>query len=1026
SFTWIDDLQALPDFPFFIDKKADPANWEYKSLYRGDIARYKRKGNSSLGLNPKTQHITWADSTSEKKKSAKVPDRYFAKACRLLLSAEGFPVLPCAEGPNRGLPSPSVGFIPISECSAEAVGSDAAPAWINPLGIYDASTSLWLQGKGQPEQDKSQAGNPPAQTALAAKVEEFNRKLRENPGDAQTWMEFVRFQDELTNRPNPFTVTESESERGKKSLKVTLEKKIAILDRAIESNAGSVELKLARLELCKELWEPSTLLKEWKKLVFLHPNNTELWKQYLLFSQSQFSTFTVSKVNSIYGKCLTTLSAVHDGCMVSHPSLPGTEEALLAIFLQQCQFLRQTGHSEKAVSLFQAILDFTFFKPDSVKDMTTRQQVEFFEPFWDCGEPRVGERGARGWMSWMRQQERGGWLIPNEPDDDDEDLEDDTEVKDKTLPKWQIWLDVEASRETRHWLPWRPDKSKGQSEEDCEDPDRQVLFDDIGSSMIRLLSPELRFQLLCSFLQFLDIPGERSYSSPFWSVALDHRSILDGGSEAAERPLTSVHLNHVGVSPIGHMTTLDGAKKYSGLCKQGEEFVQNVFEQMMPLFAPEEKSLLSLYWLQYEKLKVIKCLLNKNKKRLKWQGKRSKKLAKKLLKEPENRNSLALWREFAHTEWLIGNTDDSRKVFDTAIATGLGQGLQSADLCELCLLYAQLEVEAMDGAAVVGAGSPAVYILTKLAEGGSYTGYSGQLPPVSILKARKVYENAFVSLLTEVEKVADGSVCAGWPMRVVGLVGCFALFQYLTVGIEAANHVYRQAVQMMSEVWTEESPNAWTGPSALEKLTLMQAELLRFHTRAHVFPLGPLRDSLTAALRLFPGSHSLWKLYVQVENKCHNASRARRWGKMRYQYLFVDHIWNTVCDSGLGFPLHISLSFLGWCVRADFGDVHSTIPENGLSNRIRVLFEHAVESDNGTHCPLLWRLYMHFLVSQGDADRSRGIFYRALQHIPWVKGLYMDAVAHFPERVQEYMDLMTEKELRLRVPMEEVDVLLED
>ena len=42
------------------------------------------------------------------------------------------------------------------------------------------------------------------------------------------------------------------------------------------------------------------------------------------------------------------------------------------------------------------------------------------------------------------------------------------------------------------------------------------------------------------------------------------------------------------------------------------------------------------------------------------------------------------------------------------------------------------------------------------------------------------------------------------------------------------------------------------------------------------------------------------------------------------------------------------------------------------------------------------------------------------------KGLYMDAVQLFPEHVQEFLDLMTEKELRLRVPMEEVDILLED
>lgn len=47
-----------------------------------------------------------------------------------------------------------------------------------------------------------------------------------------------------------------------------------------------------------------------------------------------------------------------------------------ALLLQQCHFLRQAGHSEKAVSLFQAMVDFTFFKPDSVVELPTKGQVQ--------------------------------------------------------------------------------------------------------------------------------------------------------------------------------------------------------------------------------------------------------------------------------------------------------------------------------------------------------------------------------------------------------------------------------------------------------------------------------------------------------------------------------------------------------------------------------------------------------------------------------------------------------------------------
>lgn len=63
--------------------------------------------------------------------------------------------------------------------------------------------------------------------------------------------------------------------------------------------------------------------------VFLHPNSAPLWREYLLFTQSYFSNFTVTKVNAAYGKCLSTLSAVRDGSMLSHPARPGTEEDML-------------------------------------------------------------------------------------------------------------------------------------------------------------------------------------------------------------------------------------------------------------------------------------------------------------------------------------------------------------------------------------------------------------------------------------------------------------------------------------------------------------------------------------------------------------------------------------------------------------------------------------------------------------------------------------------------------------------------
>lgn len=82
---------------------------------------------------------------------------------------------------------------------------------------------------------------------------------------------------------------------------------------------------------------------------------------------------------------------------------------LAALFLQQCHFLRQAGHSEKAVALFQAMVDFTFFKPDSVKELPTKGQVRAPPPPRSSLHPGVGLVGApplphlpppRGWGLW--------------------------------------------------------------------------------------------------------------------------------------------------------------------------------------------------------------------------------------------------------------------------------------------------------------------------------------------------------------------------------------------------------------------------------------------------------------------------------------------------------------------------------------------------------------------------------------------------------------------------------------------------
>ncbi|KAJ8307993.1 hypothetical protein KUTeg_012867 [Tegillarca granosa] len=150
-------------------------------------------------------------------------------------------------------------------------------------------------------------------------------------------------------------------------------------------------------------------------------------------------------------------------------------------FVQYCHFLKQCGYMERAVATFQAMIEFNLFCPHKLHDLSLEDKIAVFESFWDSGVSRIGENGAKGWSYW----------IDNKDSSDSEEIvhksdsldEKEQEIISKQQDKWKTWLDIEQLRESSHLLPWRPDLSKNETEEDCEDMDRLVLFDDVSSAV---------------------------------------------------------------------------------------------------------------------------------------------------------------------------------------------------------------------------------------------------------------------------------------------------------------------------------------------------------------------------------------------------------------------------------------------------------------------------------------------------------------------------------------------------------------
>lgn len=89
----------------------------------------------------------------------------------------------------------------------------------------------------------------------------------------------------------------------------------------------------------------------------------------------------------------------------------------------------------------------------------------------------------------------------------------------------------------------------------------------------------------------------------------------------------------------------------------------------------------------------------------------------------------------------------------------------------------------------------------------------------------------------------------------------------------------------------------------------------------------------------------------------------------------------------------------------------------------------AEQHPGARHCPLLWRVHLKLLALRSregkDVQRARATFYEAIRHCPSSKAIYLDGVAYFPDLLKEVNDLLLEKQLLIRLPIEELDVLLE-
>ncbi|XP_046346712.2 nuclear exosome regulator NRDE2-like [Haliotis rufescens] len=976
---FIEEMSGLePEDAFRIDRKRDKDLWTYECLFKAHIAGYRRLGHSALGLQGNLDLFKHEKNSSKKAEAV----RYCQKRSRALLRKVGEKVRHVDREAGQ------VQYIPLGGVTDTAT---------DPLRVLDEATRQYVQGRGTEEAGETEETQ--LDDEILQQVARYNKNLRENTSDVKLWLEFVKFQDQ---------VFRGDSWRRGGLSQAVIDKKLAILERALSDNPGCLDLKLAQLEVCEDVWGTERLAQEWDQLLFVHSANTKLWHSYLLYQQSRLTSFSVPKLIKLYHKCFRVLTAVVEGNMQTARPTDVPDSALMDVFVQYCMFLHQVGHTERAVASYQAIIEFNLFCPPNLTDTMTGDRAAVFESFWDSSIARFGEPGAAGWGAWRSRDkmvaETGG--VTADPTEEAEEA-----IISKQMPTWKTWLEIETLRENSHWLPWRPDLSKNETEEDCEDLERLVLVDDITPVLFRVAEPEAQFRLVLCLLRQLGVAT--------WDVLSQLCLQQQEGTSASSMQLSLHKMCQLPWLPAARSPDLEGADDQSETLQR---FIHQTLAQAVRVFRGQSQTVFTLLLIQTE---WRKHGVDSPRDLPKHKSKVLRKFVKNLLKEGHNRNNLTVWNAYACLEHELGRNQDAVGVVETALA--MFSGGSSEDKSGLCLLYqtycqlllhvtqhlhADLTQKQIDVSQQQK--TRLMFCLTSLAEGTKF-----QLlkePPLTtstMLRTRRKLKTQVTDLARTLCKAesAHGEGNTRVFHHLLSQLNCLAMFELCSSGLEAAMSNYQDVLLLLDG--SKSSAPSQPLVAVRENIYRSQWILLRHQMSVGAVPLSQLRVVIDRALQEFPDSSAFLQCLVDLEARSHIVGRLRR---------YMDRaLVNPASPVPLLHTVLVEVVRLTSLQQVAQTDSYST---TGVMHRVRSVLERGTQSSASQHCPLVWRLYSHVESKFGDRERAKGIFYRALQQCPWSKVLYKDGVRLFGQsQLQEMVDLMTEKELRVQIPVEELDLL---
>lgn len=512
---------SLSNACYYVDPRGDGANLRYRGLYSSDIAAYERYDPTRFAqvCSPAYSRMDGQGEDDQHCVPAHINNRQYSP-----LNEDG-------RGGHR-------------------VGR----------GV------LFLRGGKKPShgalgtvKETSDACNEPItkEDDIRAQTQEYNRVLREQPGNVKLWLEFAEFQERV--------IRNGKAMRNGVLKRVIAEKKVAILEKALSHTPDSSELLLALLLEAAPLLDEDGLEQRWLEALRYMPHSIILWQTFLQQSRARCTNFSLAHLVDLHEHALSVLktTVVQDARQRQEAEL-----AMVDIMYQLCQCLLNAGHTERVVGIVQAALEFNFFSPEGWPEDALQSM---FEDVWDSdGTLFIGDSNEiQGWGAAVQSQlssggasnkqeeschskpPESGWTgwrdlsppphashsaLHSEPPDEvavhsgEDDSDDETDqavdeveydeidealllaqmgvdldekieaaMENMTEGTLEHWLEMERAKETEQWHPVQQQREDGK-------PKRVVKSVHIRCALFQVHSPQSKDKLLDSCLQALRFP----------------------------------------------------------------------------------------------------------------------------------------------------------------------------------------------------------------------------------------------------------------------------------------------------------------------------------------------------------------------------------------------------------------------------------------------------------------------------------------------------------------------------------------